>query len=406
MPRCRKLMVACTTVALGITGVAVPGIADATAKPPASAQVINAATYVALGDSYSSGEGIPGPKPDQWLSTLGVPWSSKDRCDRSALAYPSLVASIENDASNFRFVACSGAVTGSTNDASPYTSGAPSLLLGKRGGEPSQLGALTSDTKIVSVTVGGDDLGFVKVLAACVGLMVQVGPVRHFFSSKAPGASAAKCSSDLAQSKTIATSSPGTVPSLTGALVDTYTKILAAAPNATLYVLNYPQFFSATKVSTFCPLAGAIKLGAASVYLGVSPSQLTDINGLEIDLNSDIAAAVGQVSETLGTSRIEVVDVNGLTTSEGQTCNTKTMSRSIINGVLFSLPNSISTLYSDCLQKSNGLIPNCSGALSAAESNIIAKGSVHPKPAGQALMAKALESAIQETATSAAAARK
>jgi lysophospholipase L1-like esterase len=82
------------------------------------------------------------------------------------------------------------------------------------------------------------------------------------------------------------------------------------------------------------------------------------------------------------------------------------MSRSIINGVLFSLPNSISTLYSDCLQKSNGLIPNCSGALSAAESNIIAKGSVHPKPAGQALMAKALESAIQETATSAAAARK
>jgi hypothetical protein len=403
VPRCQKLRVVCTAVAL-IAGVVAPGMAAA-ATPAVGAHTINTATYVALGDSYSSGEGLPGPKPDQWLSTLGVPWSSTDRCDRSALAYPSLVANDEGDGSSYRFVACSGAVTGSTADASPYTSGAPSLLLGKRGGEPSQLGSLTTDTTVVSVTVGGDDLGFVKVLAACVGLMVEVGPIHHFFSSKAPGASAAKCESDLAQSKTIATSSAGTVPSLEGALVDTYTKILAAAPNATLYVLNYPQLFSASKVTTFCPLSGAIKLGAASVYLGVGPSQLADINGLEIDLNSDIAAAVQQVNGTLGTSRVEVVNVNALTTSEGQTCNTKTMSKSLINGVVFSLPNSVSTLYGDCFKK-GGLIPNCSGALSAAEGNIVAKGSVHPKPAGQALMAKALESAILDSTPSSGAARK
>ncbi len=396
MSHCPKLKVICAAVAL-LTGVVAPGIAEA-AKPTVSTRVINTATYVALGDSYSSGEGLPGPKPDQWLSTLGVPWSSTDRCDRSALAYPSLVANDEGNASNYRFVACSGAVTGSTADASPYTSGATSLLLGRRGGESSQLKALTSDTKVVSVTVGGDDLGFVKVLAACVGLMVNVGPLHRFFSSRAPGASAAKCNSDLAQSKTIATSGAGTVPSLEGALVDTYTKILDAAPNATLYVLNYPQFFSVSKVSTFCPLTGAIKFGPASVNLGVGPSQLTDINELEIDLNADIASAVQQVIETLGTGRIEVVDVNSLTRSLGQTCNTKTSSRSIINGVILSLPNSTAALYGDCFKK-GGLIPNCSGALSAAESNIVAKGSVHPKPAGQALMAKALESAIQGSAS-------
>jgi hypothetical protein len=107
----------------------------------------------------------------------------------------------------------------------------------------------------------------------------------------------------------------------------------------------------------------------------------------------------------LGTGRIEVVNVNTLTTSEGQTCNTKTSSKSIINGVIFSLPNSIATLYGACFKK-GGLIPNCNGALSAAEGNIVAKGSVHPKPAGQALMAKALESAIQGSASSAAAVRK
>jgi lysophospholipase L1-like esterase len=396
-------MVTGAAVAL-LMGVVAPGIAQA-ATPTVSARATNTATYVALGDSYSSGEGLPGPKPDQWLSTLGVPWSSTDRCDRSALAYPSLVANDEGTASNYEFVACSGAVTGSTEDASPYTSGATSLLLGKRGGESSQLGALTTDTKIVSVTVGGDDLGFVKVLAACVGLMVKLGPLHRFYSSKAPGASAAKCNSDLAQSKTIATSAAGTVPSLEGALIDTYTKILDAAPNATLYVLNYPQLFSVSKVSTFCPLTGAIRVGPASVYLGVGPSQLTDINGLEIDLNADIAAAVQQVSETLGTGRIEVVDINTLTTSEGQTCNTKTLSKSLINGVILSLPNSITALYGDCF-RNGGLIPHCGGALSAAESNIVAKGSVHPKPAGQALMAMALESAIQASATSSPAARK
>jgi len=401
--RCRKLKVTCAAAAV-LTGVIAPGIAEA-ARPTFGARAINTATYVALGDSYSSGEGLPGPKPDQWLSTLGAPWASSDRCDRSVFAYPSLVAIDEGNSSNYRFVACSGAVTGSTADASPYTSGATSLLLGKRGGESSQLGALTSDTKVVSVTVGGDDLGFVKVLAACVGLMVQAGPLHKFFSSKAPGASAAKCNSDLAQSRNIATSIAGTVPSLEGALIDTYTKILDAAPNATLYVLNYPQLFSVSKVSTFCPLTGAIRVGPASVYLGVTPSQLTDINGLELDLNADIAAAVQQVSVTLGTGRIEVVNVNTLTTSQGQTCNTKTSSKSIINGVIFSLPNSIATLYGDCFKK-GGLIPNCSGALSAAEGNIIAKGSVHPKPAGQALMAQALESAIQESATSSSSARK
>jgi hypothetical protein len=396
----RRLFLVSLVLGLSTTGVADASATATGAKSSAEALDTTSATFVVLGDSYSSGEGNPGSKPDQWLNTSGIPWSSKDGCDRSALAYPMLVAKELGVTSSFQFRACSGAITGSTYDASVLTNGSPSVLLGKKDFEASQLTSLSSATNIVSLSVGGDDLGFVKVLAACAGLMVKEGPISHFFASSVPGASPAKCASDLAQSRSIATSSPASPPSLEGALVDTYTKILDAAPNATLFVLNYPQLFATSSVATFCPLSSAIRVGPVSLYLGISPSQLSDVNNLELDLNSDIATAVQQVSQTLGTSRIELVNDNLLTSPYGLTCNTKNMANSDINGVLFSLPDALSSTYGDCFLRSETLVPHCKGALSAAKSNIVAKGSLHPKPKGQALMAKALESAIQSSTPS------
>jgi hypothetical protein len=380
---------------LSFTGVANASVISAGAKSSGDPLDSTSATFVALGDSYSSGEGIPGSGPDQWLNTSGIPWSSKDGCDRSALAYPLLVAQSLGVTSSFQFRACSGAVTGSTYDASAFTKGSPSVLLGKKDFEASQLTSLSSATKVVSLTVGGDDLGFAKVLAACAGVMVKEGPLSDVFASRAPGASQAKCNSDLAQSQSIATSISTSPPSLEGALVDTYTQILNAAPNAALFVLNYPQFFSTSSVSKFCPLTGAIRVGPASLYLGISSSQLSGINNLEVELNTDIATAIQQVNQTLGTNRIELVNDNLLSSADGLTCNTKTMSNSDINGVIFNVPTSISSYIRDCFLPGDGLVPHCGGALTAAKSNIIAKGSLHPKPKGQALMANALESAIQ-----------
>lgn len=391
----QRLFVVSLVLTLGVTGIANATVTATRAQSSTGELVTSSATFAALGDSYSSGEGIPGSKPDQWLNTSGIPALSTDGCDRSALAYPPLVAQDLGVTSSFQFRACSGAVTGSTYDASNFTQGSPSVLLGKKGFEPSQLTSLSTATKIVSLTVGGDDLGFAKVLAACAGVMVKEGPLSDVFASRAPGASAARCNSDLAQSQGIATSPSASLPSLEGALVDTYTQILTAAPNATLFVLNYPQFFSTSSVATFCPLTGAVRVGLASIYLGISSSQLSDINNLELELNSDIATAVQQVNQTLGTNRIELVNDNLLTSATGLTCNTKTMSNSDINGVVFSLPGSITTLLRDCFLQKGDLVPHCGGALSAAKSNIIAKGSLHPKPRGQALMAQALESAIQ-----------
>lgn len=100
------------------------------APPPAQAA---APVYVALGDSYASGVGT------------GSYLDDGSGCQRSSRAYPSLLARARGW--TLRFRACSGATT------SHVTS--------------SQLGALGSATRYVSLSVGGNDAGFAQVLTTC-----------------------------------------------------------------------------------------------------------------------------------------------------------------------------------------------------------------------------------------------
>ena len=91
--------------------------------------------YVALGDSYSAGNGA--------FST-NLDWG----CGRNTYAYPYLVAS-ERPNTSLTFVACQGAVTEDViNNQVP------------------QLGA---DTDYVSITVGGNDVGFANLIINCAG---------------------------------------------------------------------------------------------------------------------------------------------------------------------------------------------------------------------------------------------
>src|SRR4051794_41167688 len=91
------------------------------------------ASYVALGDSYASGTGTRSYIADG------------TSCQRSTYAYPSLIAAARGYALNFR--ACSGAkIPDVTNN---------------------QISALTSTTKYVSISIGGNDAGFADVLTEC-----------------------------------------------------------------------------------------------------------------------------------------------------------------------------------------------------------------------------------------------
>jgi len=109
--------------------------------------------YVALGDSFSSGEGNP---PFETGTDIGS-GDNKNQCHRSASAYPHLLASVQY-LSLTSFVACSGATT--TNVISGGTSDGAWR-------EPPQISALSQDTDIATITVGGDDVGFRDFATAC-----------------------------------------------------------------------------------------------------------------------------------------------------------------------------------------------------------------------------------------------
>ena len=92
-----------------------------------------APSYVALGDSYSSGTGTRSYLADG------------TSCLRSVYAYPSLIASAKGYALNFR--ACSGAKIPDVSST--------------------QLSALTASTAYITISVGGNDAGFADVLTTC-----------------------------------------------------------------------------------------------------------------------------------------------------------------------------------------------------------------------------------------------
>ncbi|MFF7359962.1 GDSL-type esterase/lipase family protein [Streptomyces sp. NPDC008125] len=183
-----------------------------------AAQPASAATggYVALGDSYSSGVGA-----GSYISDSGD-------CHRSTKAYPYLWAAA-NSPSSFAFVACSGATT--------------STVAG------SQLSALSSSTALVSISVGGNDVGFADVMQTCV------------LSSEATCISSVNAAVTKAQNVL-----PGSLDSL-------YGSIHAKAPSAHVVVLSYPHFY---KISGSC-------------ILGLSENARKAINNGADVLNSVIA---------------------------------------------------------------------------------------------------------------------
>jgi lysophospholipase L1-like esterase len=172
--------VATAVVAAAVVGTAAPAPA---APAPAAAPV----DYVALGDSYSSGVGAP-----PYLSGT---------CTRSNNSYARQWANT-HEVTSFQFAACGGATT-------------DSLLA-------SQIGAVTAGTDLVSVTIGGNDVGFADAVVSCT-----------FGSDQ-------DCENTLAAGATQAT----TV--LPGKLDAVYTAIRTRAPNATVVVLGYPRLVSPT----------------------------------------------------------------------------------------------------------------------------------------------------------------
>ncbi|MFN2560977.1 MAG: SGNH/GDSL hydrolase family protein [Jatrophihabitans sp.] len=150
---------------------------------PASAAGAN---YVALGDSYASGVGS------------GSYTAESGSCLRSTLAFSQLWAN-GHAPSSYRSVACSGAKTTDVN--------------------ANQLSALSSSTTLVSIVIGGNDVGFSQVMQDCV-----------LYSTDT-------CVSEVNAAETKARNE------LPAWLDTTYNGIRSHAPNARVIVVDYPRFY-------------------------------------------------------------------------------------------------------------------------------------------------------------------
>jgi lysophospholipase L1-like esterase len=178
--------------------------------------------YVALGDSFSSGEGA--------FSYLPAAPGRPEKCHRSRDAYSQLLAArllggVQHDPAR-DFLACSGDKVADL--------------------ESRQLGALGPDVAVVTVGIGGNDSGWIDVIKAC---MIDAA------SHPRPG-SGRGCNhiiDDVFGQR---------LPDLRRRLAEAYSAIKARAPQATVIVVGYPAIFEDSYRSTFCASAGSLTRGA------------------------------------------------------------------------------------------------------------------------------------------------
>jgi len=214
--------------------------APATAGTPTAAAELHG-SYVALGDSYAAGLDIP----DLTGATVG--------CGQSSSSYPYLVAqSLRLDLTD---MSCSSATIASLTEAETTGDGT----------NPAQLGALSSTTALVTLGIGGNDVGWVQIIAKCTEMDLipslipghaasELTPCQDYYTSDG---------TDLIQQR---------VQAVAGQLAETLAQIRQRAPHARVYVVGYPDLF---------PGSG---IGCGDT-LGITKGDLAFLNSEELRLN-------------------------------------------------------------------------------------------------------------------------
>lgn len=186
--------------------------------------------WVALGDSYSAGVGLGPVGPE--------------KCDRDAGAYARLAKDALASAgqlaiADFRHIACKGAVTGdywnNQHNASPY----------QNDGTSRQRDAVTKNTNLVTLTLGGNDISFAEKIAGCV--IGNCGPDVYELS----GGNGRDNPLDW----------DGLYNRLLGVYLDVRQQM---SPSGHLFVLSYPIPFSLGHTGLGCNLMSAAEKLAAN----------------------------------------------------------------------------------------------------------------------------------------------
>ncbi|MCS7477654.1 GDSL-type esterase/lipase family protein [Umezawaea endophytica] len=197
----RNLCLVLSTILAAVSLVLLPNTASAAAGGELA--------YVAIGSSFAAGPGIPSPQP-----------SSPGGCSRSTNNYASVLA--HDLGAGLVDASCSGATTAN-------------VLTTSQAGQPPQADLVTAATKLVTVTIGGNDVNYLGSLGA--------------YSCQDSGSSGCGTVDTAAIDRAF-----GELPGRLRAVVD---RVRARAPQATVLLVEYFTLLPDSGACAGVPLTSA-----------------------------------------------------------------------------------------------------------------------------------------------------
>lgn len=274
----RRTVPALAAALLG-TGMLLAPTASAAAPP----------TYVALGDSYAAGFGLPAPSV-----ATGVPVPG---CAQTNLDYPHRLAG--SLGLTLTDVTCSGAVAGDFFTPQEVSAGpkpAAQLDVFKK-----------MQPDLVTITIGGNDLGFSAIAQTCVAASPQ-GPI---YSSLAAGTPFASCKAFFSSPAGRASNPYAQVSAVAAKIRAAIAAVRAAAPNAKIAVIGDPAIapdaantppggcFVANRLAKPVTLPNGVTLSSALPFTDV------DVPYLQV-LQQSLDTAIATQAAELGVSYADV----------------------------------------------------------------------------------------------------
>lgn len=219
-------------------------------SPRAASSTASAAPggpVAALGDSYTAGALLP---LDPHADPAG--------CLRSTKAYPVLVAQALH--AQLTDVACTNAGVKEMTAAQQTYSGTKN---------PAQLDALKPRDKLVMLTLGGDDIGFISVLRECMKVSVSDlagSPCKAHYTAGGTDRLAANVAAEASK--------------IAGVL----TAIRQRAPRARIVVVGYPDLFP--------------RSGGCWPVIPITDGDIAYLRGIEVKANAMLAAVARAAGDT------------------------------------------------------------------------------------------------------------
>lgn len=328
------------TVGLAAAGIALLASPVAYAAPSGDASADTVAPeYVALGDSYSAGFGL-------------VPFSDEPAagCFQALANYPHRIA--ESLGLTLDDRTCSGAVTANIRDVEQVTATGASA--------PVQSASLSDSTDVVTLTIGGNDLGFADIATSCVAAS-PVGPLllddsaancRSLYVADAGGFDV-----DILKDRIDTIVAP--------ALDATFALIAEKAPNADVVVVGYPAI---TPNAANTPAGGCFTPAVTPSGFTENSFPFTDVDTAYLhETEAHLDAAIQAAAEASGATFISTLKA----TAAHSACST---TEPYMNGITLEPGEGTSTT------------PGASLKL----------GALHPNEAGVAYLAETVGAQLQE----------